>query len=146
MKFKGAIRCLVLISVFFMYGCQTPVNQKSTEQALIKWGYAQLQHALCNGNSGQISRATEGWLWLTSSGEQKFARTPSDMYYKLTGRSQGKRNVSVLLGTIGEDGWELVEYSHGSRKLDDTMRDLLNVRPDFVICQTETWLFKRPKN
>jgi hypothetical protein len=146
MKFKGTILCFVLISVLFLCGCQTTDNQKSTEQVLIKWEYAQLQHALCNGNSGQVSRTTEGWLWLTSSGEQKYARTLSNMYYELTGRSQGNRNVSVLLGAIGEDGWELAECSQGSRKLDDTMRNLLRIRSSLVICQTETWIFKRPKD
>ncbi len=94
----------------------------------------------------QDSRATEGWLWLTSSGEQKSARTLSGMYYNLTGSSHGQQNVSVLLGAIGEEGWELTEYSQGSQKLDDTMRNLLRVRSNSVICQTETWLFKRPKN
>lgn len=146
MKFNSTISCLLLISVFFMGGCQTAVKQKSTEQVLIKWEYAQLQHALCNENADQDSDAAERWLWLTSSGKQKFARTPSDMYYKLTGSSQGQRNISVLLGAIGENGWELADYSEGSRKLDDTMRDLLNLRSDFVNCQTETWIFKRPKN
>lgn len=146
MKFKSTFLCLLLISVFFMFGCQTTVNQKRTEQVLRKWEYAQLQYALCYENADQNSRPTEGWLWLTSSGKRKSARVLSGMYYTLTGSSHGQQNVSVLLGAIGEDGWELAEYSQGSRKLDDTMRNLLRVRSEFVICQTETWLFKRPKN
>jgi len=101
MKYNSTIPYLFLISVLFLCGCQTTDNQKITEQVLIKWEYGQLQHTHCYKNADQDSAATEGWLWLTSSGEQQFARTPSDMYYKLKGRSQGKRNVSVLLGAIG---------------------------------------------
>jgi hypothetical protein len=67
-KFNSTIPYLI-ISVLFLCGCQPTVNQKSTEQVLIKWEYAQLQHALCNENADQDSDAAEKWLWLTSSGE-----------------------------------------------------------------------------
>ena len=146
MKFKGRIPCLVLISFLFMCGCQTPVNKKSTERVLIKWEYAQLQHALCYKNADQDSEAVEKWLWLTSSGEQKSRDTLFQIHREIAGRAPGQRNISALLGAIGEEGWELAEYSQGSRKLDDNMRNLLRVRSEFVNCQTETWIFKRPKN
>ncbi|NIP27125.1 MAG: hypothetical protein GWN67_18010 [Phycisphaerae bacterium] len=145
MKFKGTILCLVLISVLFLCGCQTTVNQKKSEQALIKWEYAQLQHALCNENADQDSDTAEKWLWLTS-GKRRSAGTLFQIYHEIAGRAPGQKNVTALLGAIGENGWELVDYSEGSRKLDDNMRYLLNLRPDFINCQTETWIFKRPKD
>jgi hypothetical protein len=146
MKFKSTILCLLLISVLFMCGCQTAVNQKRTEQVLRKWEYAQLQYVLCYKNADQDSDPTERWLWLTSSGKRRSTDTIFRMHHELAGGAPNQRNVLALLRAIGEDGWELAEYSEGSRKLDDTMRDLLRIRSEFVICQTETWLFKRPNN
>jgi hypothetical protein len=128
-----------------MCGCKTTVNQKIAEQVLIKWEYAQLQHAHCYKNGDQDSEAAERWLWLTS-GKRRSADTLFRIYHEIAGRAPGQKNVSALLGAIGEAGWELADYSEGSRKLDDNMRDLLRIRSEFVICQTETWIFKRPKD
>jgi hypothetical protein len=77
---------------------------------------------------------------------KKSRDTLFQIHHEIAGRAPGQKNVTTLLGEIGEDGWELVEYSEGSRKLDGTMRNLLRIRSNFVNCQTETWIFKRPKD
>ena len=105
-----------------------------------------MQHALCYKNADQESEAAEKCLWLTSSGERKSRDTLFQIHREIAGRAPGQKNVTALLGAIGEEGWELAEYSQGSRKLDDTLRNLLRIRSDFVICQTEIWILKRPKN
>jgi hypothetical protein len=146
MKLKITNLCMLLICALVIFGCQTEVNQKTSEHILRKWEYAQLQYALCYKNADQNSDATERWLWLTSSGERKWADNLFRIHHEIAGGSPGQQNVLALLRAIGEEGWELADYSQGSRKLDDTLKNLLNVGSEFVICQTETWLFKRQKN
>jgi len=135
------------------YGITGGQQAMAPVSAATLWEYAQLEYHGTIREKG----SRHAWQWIASEEGmvvhqgRSAMETMRDLCHKISKRpvnfksSKARDTHIILLDTIGQKGWEMVDYSQEIKEQKEAPRSSRSVEPVDVSSITWRWSFKRPR-